>query len=49
VEGDEVGRPERRSVLILQSHNTLELPQMARGIGLDVWGAIASFHAIATS
>ena len=36
-------------MLIFLSHNMLELSQMARGIGLDVWGAIASFHAIATS
>jgi len=27
----------------------LELRQMARGIGLGAWSAIASFHAIATS
>ena len=41
--------PNDRSVLIFLSHNMLELWQMARGIGLDVWSAIASFHAIATS
>jgi beta-lactamase family protein len=38
-----------RSVLIFLAHNMLELSQMARGIGLGVWNAIASFHAIATS
>jgi hypothetical protein len=27
----------------------LELSQMARGIGLGVWSAIADFHAIATA
>ena len=27
----------------------LELSQMARGIGLGAWSAIASFHTIATS
>jgi CubicO group peptidase (beta-lactamase class C family) len=41
--------PTDRSVLIFLSHNMLELSQMARGIGLDVWSAIASFRAIATS
>jgi CubicO group peptidase (beta-lactamase class C family) len=41
--------PTDRSVLIFLSHNMLEMSQMARGIGLDVWSAIASFHAIATS
>jgi CubicO group peptidase (beta-lactamase class C family) len=41
--------PTDRSVLIFLSHNMLEVSQMARGIGLDAWSAIASFHAIATS
>jgi CubicO group peptidase (beta-lactamase class C family) len=41
--------PTDRSVLIFLTHNMLELSQMARGIGLGVWSAIASFHAIATS
>jgi CubicO group peptidase (beta-lactamase class C family) len=41
--------PNDRSVLIFLSHNMVELSQMARGIGLGVWSAIASFHAIATS
>jgi CubicO group peptidase (beta-lactamase class C family) len=41
--------PTDRSVLIFLAHNMLELSQMARGIGLDVWSAIARFHAIATS
>lgn len=41
--------PNDRSVLIFFSHNMVELQQMARGIGLGVWSAIASFHAIATS
>ena len=41
--------PNDRSVLIFLSHNMLELSQMARGIGLGAWSAIASFHAIATS
>ncbi len=41
--------PNDRSVLIFLSHNMAELSQMARGIGLGAWSAIASFHAIATS
>jgi CubicO group peptidase (beta-lactamase class C family) len=41
--------PTDRSVLIFLCHNMLELSQMARGIGLGAWSAIASFHAIATS
>ncbi|HEY7059551.1 MAG TPA: serine hydrolase domain-containing protein [Vicinamibacterales bacterium] len=41
--------PTDRTVLIFLSHNMLELSQMARGIGLGAWSAIASFHAIATS
>jgi len=36
-------------VLIFLAHNMLELHQMARGIGLGVWSAIASFHGVATS
>jgi CubicO group peptidase (beta-lactamase class C family) len=41
--------PNDRSVLIFLAHNMLELHQMARGIGLDVWSAIASFHELATA
>jgi CubicO group peptidase (beta-lactamase class C family) len=41
--------PNDRSVLIFLCHNMPELSQMARGIGLDAWSAIVSFHAIATS
>jgi CubicO group peptidase (beta-lactamase class C family) len=41
--------PIERSVLIFLSHNMVELDQMARGIGLEVWAAVASFHQIATS
>jgi CubicO group peptidase (beta-lactamase class C family) len=40
--------PNDGSVLIFLAHNMAELPQMARGIGLGVWSAIASFHEIAT-
>ncbi len=41
--------PTDGSVLIFLTHNMLDLSQMAQGIGLGVWSAIASFHAIATS
>jgi CubicO group peptidase (beta-lactamase class C family) len=41
--------PNDGSVLIFLAHNMLELHQMARGIGLGVWSAIASFHQLATS
>jgi CubicO group peptidase (beta-lactamase class C family) len=41
--------PTDRSVLIFLSHNMLELSQMAQGIGLGAWSAIASFHAIGTA
>ena len=41
--------PTDRSVLIfLLAHNMLELHQMARGIGLGAWTAIARFHAVVT-
>ena len=39
--------PNDRSVLIFLAHNMVELHQMARGIGLGVWSAIATFHQIA--
>jgi CubicO group peptidase (beta-lactamase class C family) len=41
--------PTDQSVLIFLTHNMLELSQMANGIGLGAWSAIASFHTIATS
>jgi CubicO group peptidase (beta-lactamase class C family) len=41
--------PTDRSVLILLSHTMAELHQMALGIGWGAWGAIASFHSLATS
>jgi len=41
--------PNDRSVLIFLAHNMLELHQMARGIGLGVWSAIAGFHELATA
>ena len=39
VEGENDG-----SVLVFLAHNMLELHQMARGVGLGVWSAIARFH-----
>jgi CubicO group peptidase (beta-lactamase class C family) len=41
--------PNDGSVLILLTHNMVELHQMAAGIGLGVWEAIAEFHALGTS
>ncbi len=36
------------SVIVFLAHNMVELAQMARGIGLEVWSAIAAVHAVAT-
>jgi CubicO group peptidase (beta-lactamase class C family) len=41
--------PTDGSVMIFLAHNMVELHQMARGIGLDVWSAIATFHDIASA
>jgi CubicO group peptidase (beta-lactamase class C family) len=41
--------PTDGSVLIFLAHNMVELHQMARGIGIGVWSAIATFHDIATA
>ena len=41
--------PNDGSVLIFLAHNMVELHQMASGIGLGVWSAIATFHGSATS
>ena len=41
--------PNDRSILIFLAHNMVELPQMARGVGLGVWSAIATFHEIASA
>jgi CubicO group peptidase (beta-lactamase class C family) len=41
--------PTDSSVLIFLAHNMVELQQMARGIGLGVWSAIAIFHQIASA
>jgi CubicO group peptidase (beta-lactamase class C family) len=40
--------PTDGSVLIFLAHNMVEMPQMARGIGLGGWSTIATFHEIAT-
>jgi CubicO group peptidase (beta-lactamase class C family) len=39
--------PTDGSVLIFLAHSMVELHQMAQGIGLGVWSAIATFHGIA--
>jgi CubicO group peptidase (beta-lactamase class C family) len=41
--------PSRHAVLIFLTHNMLELHQMASGIGLGAWSAIASFHQLASA
>jgi hypothetical protein len=41
--------PTNHSVQIFLAHNMLELSQMAAGTGLGVFGAISSFHALATA
>lgn len=41
--------PNDGSVLIFLAHNMVELQQMARGIGLGVWGTIARFQEIASA
>lgn len=39
--------PTDGSVLVFLSHNMVELSQLAQGIGLATWSAIASFHDLA--
>ena len=39
--------PNDGSVLVFLSHNMVELSQLAQGIGLATWSAIATFHALA--
>jgi CubicO group peptidase (beta-lactamase class C family) len=39
--------PNDGSVLVFLSHNMVELSQLAQGIGLAAWSAIATFHALA--
>ncbi len=38
--------PTESSILIFLTHNMVEMHQMARGVGLDVWSAISDFHAL---
>jgi CubicO group peptidase (beta-lactamase class C family) len=40
--------PTDGSILIFMTHNMAELHQMASGVGLGAWTAIAEFHALAT-
>jgi CubicO group peptidase (beta-lactamase class C family) len=40
--------PEEGSVLIFLAHNLVDLAQMAKGVGLGVWGAIDTFQTLAT-
>ena len=40
--------PNDGSALVFMAHSMAELSQMARGVGLGVWGAIADFHSVAT-
>jgi CubicO group peptidase (beta-lactamase class C family) len=41
--------PTDDSVLIFLAHNMVEQQQMASGIGLDAWSAIAKFHELASA
>lgn len=41
--------PSDGSTLVFLAHSMADLPQMAAGIGLGVWSAIAEFHRIATA
>ena len=41
--------PADNSILIFLAHNMLELQQMASGIGLGAWSAIAKFHELASA
>jgi CubicO group peptidase (beta-lactamase class C family) len=40
--------PKDGSVLIFLAHNMVDLAQMAKGIGLGVWGAIDTFQTLAS-
>src|SRR5690349_13550139 len=39
--------PTDGSILIFLAHNMVEMPQIARGIGLGVWSTITTFHEVA--
>jgi CubicO group peptidase (beta-lactamase class C family) len=38
--------PVKQSVMVFLAHNALELTQLEKGIGLDVYSAISEFHAM---
>ena len=40
--------PKEGSVLIFLAHNMVDLAQMAKGVGLGVWGAIDTFQTLAS-
>jgi len=40
--------PQDASVLIFLAHNMVDMAQMAKGIGLGVWGAIDTFQMLAS-
>lgn len=40
--------PNDGSVLVFLAHNMVDLAQMAKGIGLGVWGAISTFQTLAS-
>jgi CubicO group peptidase (beta-lactamase class C family) len=39
--------PKQRSIFIFLAHNMVDMPQMAKGIGLGVWAAIEEFQTAA--
>jgi hypothetical protein len=41
--------PTDNSILVFLAHNMADLQQMANGIGLGAWSAIATFHGLATA
>jgi len=41
--------PKEGSALIFLAHNMVDLEQMAKGIGLGVWGAIDRFQTLASA
>lgn len=41
--------PAERCTMVLLAHNMVELNQLAKGIGLGVYGAISEFHALASA
>jgi CubicO group peptidase (beta-lactamase class C family) len=41
--------PTDGSIMIFLAHNAFELDQLAKGVGLGVYGAITEFHALASA